>query len=68
MSEKDELATLEKIIRDPLVQDEDIKKNATARFNAIMSRRGAISEGATATNSKGERIIYKNGQWVPYNP
>jgi hypothetical protein len=68
MSEKDELSTLEKIIRDPLVQDEDLKKNATARFNAIMSRRGGISEGATATNSKGERIIYKGGQWVPYNP
>jgi hypothetical protein len=51
--------------------DEEIKKPAQARLNAILNRRsgsssaGSYSEGQTATGPNGQKIIYKNGQWVP---
>jgi hypothetical protein len=74
MKETDEMDTLEKIVRDPLTE-EDLKKTATARLSAIISRRsssgatsGGFQEGQTATGPNGKRIIYKNGQWVPLTP
>jgi hypothetical protein len=73
MKETDEMDTLEKIARDPLV-DENLRKKASERLTSIIDARMARSprspstpkytEGQTATGPNGQKIIYKNGQWV----
>lgn len=40
--------------------------NAVQQWNSGVQAGGGVTEGATATNPQtGERIIFRNGQWVP---
>ena len=70
LKETDEMDTLEKIANSPLV-DETIRQKAGERLISIIDARSARSpstpkykEGQTATGPNGQKIIYKNGQWV----